>query len=118
MLWSNIKRADSELDGQNLNTKIMLQSELLRGSSLLRQQCNPDQRVIHLDPLKAGRRGQVEQEEEEEVQTAAGFTPRGQRSWETAGQYEDERSMPRLDKPEPHVSGSKAVDKSDEESGG
>lgn len=37
--------------------------------------------------------------EEEEVQTAAGLTLRGQRLWETAGQYEDERSMPRLDKP-------------------
>lgn len=49
--------------------------------------------------------------EEEEVQTAAGLTPRSQRSWETAGQYEDERSMPRLDKPEPHVSLSKAVDR-------
>lgn len=49
--------------------------------------------------------------EEEEVQTAAGFSPRGQRSWETAGQSEDERSMPRLDEPELHVSGSKVVDR-------
>ncbi len=49
--------------------------------------------------------------EEEEVQTAAGLTLRGQRSWETAGQYEDERSMPRLDKPEPHVSLLKTVDR-------
>lgn len=40
--------------------------------------------------------------EEEEVQTAAGLTLRGQRLWETAGQYEDERSMPRLDKPGSH----------------
>lgn len=47
-------------------------------------------------------------EEELDVQTAAGLTPRGQRSWETVGQYEDERSMSRLDKPEPHVSGLRA----------
>lgn len=31
------------------------------------------------------------------VQTAAGLTPTGQRSWETEGHEEDERSMPRLD---------------------
>lgn len=67
----------------------------------------PEQRVIHLHHLKGGDRGQVE---EEEVQTAAGLTPGGQRSWETAGQYEDERSMSRLDKPEPHVSRSEAAD--------
>lgn len=58
-------------------------------------------RVIHLEHLKGGDRGQVE---EEDVQTAAGLTLLGQRSWETAGQYEDERSMSRLDKLGPHVS--------------
>lgn len=47
----------------------------------------PEQRVIHLHHLKGGDRSQVEEVEEEEgVQTAAGLTPRGQRSWETAGQ--------------------------------
>lgn len=45
----------------------------------------------------------MEKEQGEKVQTAAGLTLIGQRSWETAGQYEDERSMPRLDKLEPHV---------------
>lgn len=34
-----------------------------------------------------------------EVQTAADLTLRGQRSWETAGQRKDERSMPWLNKP-------------------
>lgn len=49
--------------------------------------------------------------EEEDVQTAVGLTLRGQSSWETAGQYEDESSMSRLGKPEPHVSWSKAADR-------
>lgn len=32
-------------------------------------------------------------------EAAAGLTPRGQRSWETEGREEDERSKPRLDTP-------------------
>ncbi|KAL7399791.1 hypothetical protein ABVT39_001819, partial [Epinephelus coioides] len=68
MFRNNTKPAD----GRDLNTitSIIL---LLRPASLLRR---PQQRVIHLDHLKGGDRGQVEEEEEEEVQTAAGFTPR------------------------------------------
>ncbi|CAB1458494.1 unnamed protein product [Pleuronectes platessa] len=50
-----------------------------------------------------------DQVKEEEFQTAGGLTLRGQRSWEAVGQYENERSMPLLDKPEPHVSGSQRL---------
>lgn len=53
--------------------------------------------LIHFQRLKSGDKSQVEKEEGN--QTVVGLTLGGQRSWETAGQYEDERSTPQLDKP-------------------